>query len=103
MLHYPTRLIGSTVATNLLGAPYVVGVEGARVAGRAADGTMVLQLRPSRPGEATVVLARSTRLPLVVGAALTKLGILGVLAVLAWTLVSQWWFARRRRKAPQPA
>jgi len=83
-VHYPASLDGARVQTNLLAAPYLIQVHGARVLGRSPNGRMVLALAAAGPNAGTVTLARSDRLPLVIGRVLSLLGLLGTFACLTW-------------------
>ena len=98
---YPAATEPTLVTTNLVGAPYLVSVRGARVAGR-LGGAIVLRLPPPHPGSGTVTLSRSDRLPLVLGSVLSVLGLLGLLASLAWSIAGSV-RGRRGSVAPAPA
>jgi hypothetical protein len=100
-LSYPAASEPTLVTTNLVGAPYLVSVRGAKVAGR-LGGAVVLRLPAPHPGSGKVTLARSDRLPIVLGSALSVLGLLGLLASLVWSVASSV-RARRRSALPMPA
>jgi hypothetical protein len=104
-LPYPATLGGTAVQTNVLAAPYLLAVHGAHVLGRTAAGPIALQLPRTGAQGGVVTLQRSGRLPLVLGRALTVLGLVGVLAVLAWSsIVSvREWRRRRGSGRAQPA
>jgi hypothetical protein len=94
-LTYASASQPTVVTTNLVAAPYLVGVHGASVAGR-LGGAIVLRLPPPHPGSGVVTLSPSRRLPVVLGSVLSVLGLIGVLASLAWSVAIS---VRARRRS----
>jgi hypothetical protein len=93
-LSYPAATEPRLVTTNLVGAPYLVSVHGASVAGR-LGGAIVLRLPPAHPGSGVVTLSRSGRLPVVLGSAISLLGLVGLLASMAWAVAGSVRWRRR--------
>jgi uncharacterized membrane protein len=76
-----------TVATNIQAGSYLVGVGGARPAGRVEDGSLVVRLKQPAGTQARITFAPARSLPIVAGRDLTVVGVLAALALLLWGLV----------------
>jgi hypothetical protein len=62
------------VQSNIRGAPYLVRVVGARVAGRTPEGFMVLQLPADHPQMVSVAVEQAASAPIVIGRVLSLAG-----------------------------
>jgi hypothetical protein len=74
---------GTLVHSNLLGAPYLVAVKGARVVGHDTAGRMVLEIGPAKDGQEQITLSRSNRLPVALGRLVTHVALAVLLIMLA--------------------
>jgi hypothetical protein len=100
-LPYPPSLGGALVESNLLAAPYLVSVNGAKVVGRTPDGRMVMRLSSPRGAGGSVTLSRSDRVPVVLGRWVSLLGLVLLVATLVALSVGA--LLRRRRGGPVQA
>lgn len=78
---------GRLLRTNLVGAPYLVSVQGASVVGRAADGRIVLRTGSGSAYTHRISIRPADSLPIVVGRAMSILALLWLL-VLAFSLLA---------------
>jgi hypothetical protein len=91
----PTPAGLRVVTTNLLTGPYLVDVEGAKPIGRTPSGWLVLRRPKDQVAQTTMRLRLSTAesVPVVAGRWMTRLALIGVVAVLVMQLLQ----SRRRR------
>lgn len=85
---------GRLVRTNLVGAPYLVSVQGANVVGRAADGRIVLRTGSGSAYTHRISIRPADSLPIVLG---RLMSILALLWLLALAFVCSLLAHRRRR------
>jgi len=72
---------GRLVRTNLVGAPYLVSVQGANVVGRAADGRIVLRTGSGAAYTHRISIRPANSLPIVLGRLVSILALLWLLAL----------------------
>jgi len=88
------------VQSNVLGAPYLVRVVGARVVGRTPEGFMVLRLPADHPPMVSLTVEQAATAPIEIGRVLS---VVGAAALVALLCIAAFRWARRRAAGREPA
>jgi hypothetical protein len=81
---------GDVVRSNLVAAPSLISITGARIVARDSSGTSILQIDDdATPGAAEITVQTARSWPVVMGAVLSALGLAGIIAGAAFVILGR--------------